>query len=157
MSSFAGKPDPVVLRIAMADVGEAFSRGLRDFQALAPRDIALASIYVIGGLAIVFCIAAFGMSYLAYRLAAGFALIAPFVAAGFYDLSRQREQGLLPSIRGAWKAIKSHRELGWMAFVTIFGGFNRSAQHLLILRGEEVCHGDVAVCRQTVAFGAKRT
>src|ERR1700688_1569537 len=23
------------------------------------------------------------------------------------------------------------------------GGFNRSAQHLLILRGEEVCHGDV--------------
>src|SRR4029077_19594532 len=24
------------------------------------------------------------------------------------------------------------------------GGFNRSAQHLLILRGEEVCHGDVA-------------
>jgi uncharacterized membrane protein len=120
MSSFAGKPDPVVLRIAMADVGEAFSRGLRDFQALAPRDIALASIYVIGGLAIVFCIAAFGMSYLAYPLAAGFALIAPFVAAGFYELSRQREQGLLPSIRGAWKAIKSHRELGWMAFVTIF-------------------------------------
>ena len=106
MSSFAGKPDPVVLRIAMADVGEAFSRGLRDFQALAPRDIALASIYVIGGLAIVFCIAAFGMSYLAYPLAAGFALIAPFVAAGFYELSRQREQGLLPSIRGAWKAIK---------------------------------------------------
>ena len=60
------------------------------------------------------------MSYLAYPLAAGFALIAPFVAAGFYELSRQREQGLLPSIRGAWKAIKSHRELGWMAFVTIF-------------------------------------
>ena len=24
------------------------------------------------------------------------------------------------------------------------GGFNRSAQHLLILRGEEVCDGDVA-------------
>ena len=23
------------------------------------------------------------------------------------------------------------------------GGFNRSAQHLLILRGEEVCHGDI--------------
>src|SRR4029077_19615481 len=26
----------------------------------------------------------------------------------------------------------------------IGGGFNRSAQHLLILRGEEVCDGDVA-------------
>ena len=52
ISSLSGKPDPVVLRIAMADVGEAFSRGLRDFQALLPRDIALASIYVIGGLVI---------------------------------------------------------------------------------------------------------
>ena len=110
MSSLAGKPDPVVLRIAMADVGDAFSRGLRDFQALSPRDIALASIYVIGGLVIVFCIAAFGMSYLAYPLAAAFALIAPFVAAGFYELSRQREQGLPPSIRAALNAI-GHREL----------------------------------------------
>ena len=107
MSSLSGKPDPVVLRIAMADVGEAFSQGLRDFPALSLRDIALASIYVIGSLVIVFCIAAFGMSYLAYPLAAGFALIAPFVAAGFYELSRQREQALPPSIRGAWKAIKS--------------------------------------------------
>ena len=30
------------------------------------------------------------------------------------------------------------------AILTGGGGFNRSAQHLLILRGEEVCHGDVA-------------
>jgi hypothetical protein len=31
------------------------------------------------------------------------------------------------------------------------GGFNRSAQHLLILRGEEVCHGDVAVLVHGIA------
>ncbi len=118
--SLSGKPDPVVLRIAMADVGEAFARGLRDFQALPLRDMALASIYVVGGLFIVSCIAALGMSYLAYPLAAGFALIAPFVAAGFYELSNQREPGVPPSARQAWKAIKSRREPGWMAFVTIF-------------------------------------
>jgi uncharacterized membrane protein len=120
MSSLSGKPDPVVLRIALADVGEAFSRGLRDFQALPLHDIALALIYVIGGLAIIFCTAAFGMSYLAYPLAAGFALIAPFVAAGFYELSRQREHGQPASAREALTAIISCRELGWMAFVTIF-------------------------------------
>jgi hypothetical protein len=50
----------------MADVGEAFSRRLRDFQALSLHDIALAIIYVIGGLAIIFCTAAFGISYLAF-------------------------------------------------------------------------------------------
>ena len=120
MSSLSGKSDPVVLRIALVDVGEAFSRGLRDFQALSLQDIALALIYVIGGLAIIFCIAAFGMSYLAYPLAAGFALIAPFVAAGFYELSRQREHGQPPSAREALTAIIRCRELGWMAFVTIF-------------------------------------
>jgi len=120
MSSLSGKQDPFVLRIALADVGEAFFRGLRDFQALSLHDIALALIYVIGGLAIIFSIAAFGMSYLAYPLAAGFALIAPFVAAGFYELSRQRERGQTPSAREALTAIISCRELGWMAFVTIF-------------------------------------
>ena len=31
-----------------------------------------------------------------------------------------------------------------MLWSLLGGGFNRSAQHLLILRGEEVCHGDVA-------------
>jgi hypothetical protein len=39
MSSLSGKQDPVVLRIAVADVGEAFSMGLRDFQALLLHDI----------------------------------------------------------------------------------------------------------------------
>jgi uncharacterized membrane protein len=120
MSALSEKPDPVVLRIAMADVGEAFSRGLRDFQALSLHDTAIALIYVIGGLAIIFCIAAFGMSYLAYPLAAGFALIAPFVAAGFYELSRQREHGQPPSIREALTTIISCHELRWMAFVAIF-------------------------------------
>src|SRR5262249_33823793 len=91
-----------------------------DFQALSLHDIALALIYVIGGLAIIFCIAAFGMSYLAYSLAAGFALIPPFVAAGFYGFSRQREHGPTPSAREALSAIISCRELGWMGFVTIF-------------------------------------
>jgi hypothetical protein len=71
MSTLSGKPGPVVLRIAMADVGEAFSRGLRDLQALLLHDIALALIYVIGGLAIIFCIAAFGKLF-GYPLAAGF-------------------------------------------------------------------------------------
>jgi uncharacterized membrane protein len=77
-------------------------------------------VYAIGGLVIIFSISAFGMSYLAYPFAVGFALIAPFVAAGFYELSRQRERGQPPSAREAWTAIRSHRELRWMAFVTIF-------------------------------------
>ena len=120
MSSISDKPDPVVLRITVEDVVEAFGKGLRDFEALPLYDIGLGAVYAIGGLVIVYSITALGMSYLAYPLAAGFALIAPFVAAGFYELSRQRERGHPPSAREALAAIISCRELGWMAFVTIF-------------------------------------
>ena len=99
MCSISDKPDPVVLRITVEDVVEAFGKGLRDFEALPLYDIGLGAVYAIGGLVIVYSITAFGMSYLAYPLAAGFVLIAPFVAAGFYELSRQREHGQPPSVR----------------------------------------------------------
>jgi len=120
MSAISNRSDPVVLQITVADVVEAFGKGLRDFQALLFYDISLGAVYALGGVVIVYSITAFGMSYLAYPLAAGFALIAPFVAAGFYELSRQREHGQPPSAREALTAIISRRELGWMAFVTIF-------------------------------------
>ena len=120
MSAISNRSDPVVLQITVADVVEAFGKGLRDFQALLFYDISLGAVYALGGIVIVYSITAFGMSYLAYPLAAGFALIAPFVAAGFYELSRQREHGQPPSAREALTAIISRRELGWMAFVTIF-------------------------------------
>ena len=109
-----------MLHVTVADIAEALGKGLRDFQALPLYGISLGAVYAIGGLVIIVSITAYGMSYLAYPFAVGFALIAPFIAAGFYELSRQRERGQPPSAREAWTAIRSHRELGWMAFVTIF-------------------------------------
>src|SRR5271169_6133914 len=64
MSSISDKPDPVVLRITVEDVVEAFGKGLRDFQALPLYDIGLGAVYAIGGLVIVYSITALGMSYL---------------------------------------------------------------------------------------------
>ena len=70
MSSISDKPDPVVLHITVADVVEAFGKGLRDFQALPLYGISLGAVYAIAGLLIIFSISAFGMSYLAYPFAA---------------------------------------------------------------------------------------
>jgi len=109
-----------VLRVTAADVVEALGKGLRDFQALPLYGLSLGALYAAGGIVIVLSIAAFGVSYLAYPLAAGFALIGPFVAAGLYEVSRLREAGQKPSVWAIWSTIRSRKEMGWMAFVTIF-------------------------------------
>jgi uncharacterized membrane protein len=120
MTSLSGKLDPVVRPITAADVVEALAQGARDFRAQPLYGLGFAAIYVAGGIAIVACITVLGMTYLAYPLAAGFALIAPFVAGVFYQASRERERGRAATLSGLWRAITSHSQLGWMAFVTIF-------------------------------------
>jgi uncharacterized membrane protein len=120
MDQVGGRRDPVVRRISASDIAEALAEGLRDFQAAPFYGLLFGAIYAAGGLAILFSIVALGMSYLAYPLAAGFALLGPFVAAGLYEVSRQREIGGTPSLSGIWSAIRSHGEIGWMAFVTLF-------------------------------------
>ena len=120
MTSISGKVDPVVRRITIADIAEALGQGLRDFQALPLYGLAFGALYTLGGILIVLCLTAFGMIYLVYPLAAGFALIGPFVATGLYEVSRRREAGQPISVAGIWSTIKSRGEIGWMAFVTLF-------------------------------------
>lgn len=120
MTQAVDRKDPVVRRIAVADVAEALGQGLRDFQALPRFGLAFGALYALGGIVIVVSVVRLGMSYLAYPVAAGFALIGPFVAAGLYEVSRQREAGQTPTFRGLWAAIRSRGEIGWMAFVTLF-------------------------------------
>src|SRR4051794_34664416 len=119
-ASVSGKVDPVVRRITSADIAEALTQGLRDFQAHPLIGLAFGLIYVVGGISIVLCVTAFGMVYLAYPLAAGFALIGPFVAIGLYEVSRRRESGQPISLGAIWSTIRSRGEIGWMAFVTLF-------------------------------------
>jgi uncharacterized membrane protein len=120
MTSVSGKTDPVVRRIRAADIAEALGQGLRDFQAVPRYGLAFGALYAGGGIVILLSLIAFDMIYLAYPLAAGFALLGPFVAIGLYDVSRRREAGQQPSVRGIWSTVKSRGEIGWMAFVTLF-------------------------------------
>ena len=120
MTSVSGKQDPVVLRIGAADVIDALGKGLRDFQAMPLLGLAIGAVYAAGGILIVLCAAVLGMSYLAYPLAAGFALIAPFAAILLYEMSRRREAGAPVKLGDMAKTLRSRSEIGWMAFVTLF-------------------------------------
>ena len=120
MATASGKADPVVRQITAADIAEALSQGLRDFQAVPLYGLGFGAFYAAGGIVIVLCLTAFGMVYLAYPLAAGFAMIGPFVAVGLYEVSRRREAGQPVSIGAIWSSVRTRSEIGWMAFVTLF-------------------------------------
>jgi uncharacterized membrane protein len=120
MTSVSGKVDPVVRRITAADIAEALSQGLRDFQALPLYGLAFGALYAFGGIIVVLSLTRFGLVYMAYPLAAGFALIGPFVAVGLYEVSRRREAGQPISLGAIWSTVRSRSEIGWMAFVTLF-------------------------------------
>lgn len=120
MSANSGRADPVVRRISVTDIVEAMGEGTRDFAALPIYGLALGGLYAAGGILIVLSVSAFGMVYLAYPLAAGFALIGPFVAIGLYEVSRRRATGQPISTGEIWRTVRRRTEIGWMAFVTLF-------------------------------------
>src|SRR5262245_14551109 len=100
--SISGKVDPVVRPIAVPDIAEALAKGFRDFQALPLYGLAFGALYAAGGILIVLSLTEYGMAYLAYPLAAGFALIGPFVAIGLYEVSRLREKDLPVTFGAIW-------------------------------------------------------
>lgn len=120
MTTISGKTDPVVRPVTFGDVAEALIQGMRDFQAAPLYGMALGAVYCLAGIAIVLSVTTLGMSYLAYPLAAGFALLGPFVAVGFYEISRKREAGERATLSDIARAMTSRGEIGWMAFVTLF-------------------------------------
>jgi uncharacterized membrane protein len=114
--------EPVIRRIGRHDVIEAVAAGLRDFRAAPAYGLFFGGVYALGGVSILGSLFFLDMAYLAYPLAAGFALIGPFIAAGLYDVSRRLEKGEPLSFGAVLSCIwgQRQREMGWMAFVAIF-------------------------------------
>ena len=113
---------PKVRHIDGRDIAEALAAGLADFRAAPLYGLFFGGVYAVGGLFLVWLTFWTGLGYLTYPFAAGFALIGPFVAVGCYEVSRRREAGLPLDPRGVFGVVfdQSRRELGWMAFVTLF-------------------------------------
>lgn len=118
--SLSGKDDPVVRQITAADVIEALAQGVRDFQAAPLYGATLGALASLIGLAIIVTLFVVGMPYLAYPIAAGFALICPIPAAMLYEVSRRLETGAPLSFGALWRAVTARSEVRWMGFMTIF-------------------------------------
>ena len=82
-----------VRRLSLDDLRQSFRQGLADFARAPLYGLFFGGVYAVGGWLIVSLVFLFDLPYLAYPMALGFALIAPFVCAGTYEVSRVLERG----------------------------------------------------------------
>jgi uncharacterized membrane protein len=124
MSEGANKP-VAVRTVTVDDLLEVLGLGLRDFRAAPGYGLFFSGIYAAGGWVLVLMLIEFDLPYLVYPLAAGFALIAPFIASGFYVVSSRLEKAEPLSWRIVFGSVRAmfDRDLGWMALVTGFSLF----------------------------------
>jgi uncharacterized membrane protein len=98
---------PVVRRIAVADIFSALTRGIDDFTAVPSHAVFLCVIYPLLGLVLIGLSLGNSLLPLAFPIAAGFALVGPLAAIGLYELSRRREAGLDSSSSHALDVLHS--------------------------------------------------
>jgi uncharacterized membrane protein len=98
---------PTVRTIGVADLKGALKRGIADFSAMPTHAVFLCLIYPIIGVILARLTLGYELLPLLFPLAAGFALVGPFVAIGFYELSRRREQGGDTSWQDAFDVLHS--------------------------------------------------
>ena len=117
--------EPAVHTIGLADLRDAVAKGIEDFNAVPTHAVLLGIIYAVLGL--IFFRLAFGYDVLplVYPMLAGFALLGPFAAIVFYQLSRRREQGLDVSVGHLAEVFRSPSigaiaRLGFVLMVIFF-------------------------------------
>lgn len=117
--------DPILSPISFRDIGEAIEAGVRDFSAAPVVSVALGLVYTVGGWLLAAFFLVFNLPFLVYPVAMGFALVAPFVAVAFYDVSRSLAAGVKPTVAQAWCAVceAKNRDVRWMALITSFAFF----------------------------------
>jgi uncharacterized membrane protein len=89
------------------DCFSALREGLDDFFAIPTYPVFIGLFYAVAGMALVAMSSFTSALHLVFPLAAGFALIGPFVAIGLYEMSRRRERGLAVRGRDAFAVLRS--------------------------------------------------
>lgn len=124
-AAVTGSHTPEIKPVTTDDILDSLADGLRDFRRAPAYSLAFGGIYAVAGWLLLLLLLIFDLPFLVYPLAAGFALIAPFIATGFYAISRELEEGSTPSWNGLFSDVmgSSKSDMGWMAVVTGFSLF----------------------------------
>lgn len=115
-------PDAPVFRpLSRADISAALTAGWRDFRRAPAFGLFFAGVYVAGGLFLVWVLTTAGQIWWTIPLTLGFPLLGPFVAVGFYEVSRRLERGEAPRWRAVLGVIAAerNRQIPTMAAVIV--------------------------------------
>ncbi len=113
---------PVANSITTADIRTAFSLGVRDFKSAPAYGLFFGVFYAGAGWLIIALLLLLDINYYVWPMATGFAMVAPFVAAGLYDVSRRLERDEPLSWNAVLTSVRTGggHSLGWMVLVTTF-------------------------------------
>ena len=92
-SMIAPAARPEVLLLDWGDLSHALRAGWRDFKAEPYYGAFFSLVYVACGWLLVFAFTAKGQLWWTLPASAGFPILGPFIACGFYEISRRREAG----------------------------------------------------------------
>jgi uncharacterized membrane protein len=113
---------PAVNTVTAEDIKTALKAGFSDFLARPVMSGFFGLFYTLFGILFVWCLVSLGKIWMIIPAAIAFPLVAPFAAAGLYEMSRRLQAGE----SFGWSDIltvmvdQRKREMGWMAFVTLF-------------------------------------
>lgn len=115
------RPMPEILQLDLSDLRAALSAGWRDFRAAPLYGLFFATIYVLGGWLIFWAMTARGQIWWTIIAGAGFPILGPFIACGFYEVSRRLEQGEPLNWAGVLGAIlrQKDRQIPTMAAIIV--------------------------------------
>ena len=113
---------PEVKPIDVSDLTDVLGKAVNDMRQASFMSLFFGIVYALGGVGLMLLFFRGDVPFLIYPTAMGFALLAPFFAAGLYDISRRIETGQPLSWSGVLSSVwhASGKDLGWMAFVTSF-------------------------------------
>ncbi len=88
-----GPAAPEIMIVEFSDIRAALADGWRDFRRAPMLGLFFAAVYVAGGWLITWAMTAQGQLWWTLIAGAGFPILGPFIACGFYEISRRLEAG----------------------------------------------------------------
>ncbi len=128
----AAEPAINLRQLTLSDIGAVLRAGLRDFRRAPQFGLFFSAVYVVGGFLLIWV----GAGHVSWTLATslGFPLIAPFAAAGLYEVSRRMEAEQPLEWRGILGIVWNERtrQLPWLgAIIVIYFLFWTFLAHMI--------------------------